>query len=139
MLIRRAIDPRRANYEKFAGTYDTVVNGALTVLVAIHLIVLGKALGLPIPLERTTPVLVGICWMLGAMVLPVIENIVTHPDYRRTGLARQVLQAVVNECRKRSCYKIMLMSSVERSDAHALYEATGFDSTAKRAFVLRTL
>jgi uncharacterized membrane protein len=70
MRFLPGIDPRRANYEKFAGTYDTVVNGALTLLVAIHIIVLGNALGWPIPLERTTPVLVGILLIVIGNVLP---------------------------------------------------------------------
>ena len=64
------IDPRRANYEKFSGTYDIVISAVVTLLVALHLLVLGYALGLPIPLTRVIPAMVGILLMVIGNVLP---------------------------------------------------------------------
>ena len=54
-LVMRAlpyIDPRRENYAKFQSTYDLVVNAAVTLLVVLHLALIGSALGYPIPRER---------------------------------------------------------------------------------------
>src|SRR2546422_11460230 len=37
MRLLPRIDPRRANYQRFQDTYDTVVNVVLTVLIVVHL------------------------------------------------------------------------------------------------------
>jgi uncharacterized membrane protein len=55
-----AIDPRRANYAKMQSTYDLVVNLVLTVVAAIHLIVLAATLGIGAPLPRLIPVITGL-------------------------------------------------------------------------------
>lgn len=73
----------------------------------------------------------------GARPYAVVENVVTHTMFRRQGLAKLTLGALVDECRSHGCYKIMLMSSLERSAGHALYESLGFDGKAKKAFILR--
>ena len=72
-LVLRAlprIDPRRENYARFQGTYDLIVNGVVTLLVVIHLLVLGNALGLPVPLARALPMLVGVMLIVLGNVLP---------------------------------------------------------------------
>lgn len=74
----------------------------------------------------------------GCRPFAVIENVVTHPEYRRRGYARRCLELLRDSCIDRGCYKLMLLSSLERSGAHALYEAVGFDSQAKQAFVFRS-
>jgi GNAT superfamily N-acetyltransferase len=72
----------------------------------------------------------------GARPYAVIENVVTAPDQRRSGLATAVLQDTIERCRARDCYKIMLASAVQREEAHGLYERNGFDRNAKQAFLL---
>lgn len=66
----------------------------------------------------------------------LIENVVTHPDYRRQGHGRRIMEQTVFVCRERNCYKIMLMSDILREEAHAFYRSLGFESDAKMAFVL---
>ena len=73
----------------------------------------------------------------GARPYALVENVVTDREYRRRGLARRTLQALMDECWVRGCYKIMLMSNTRRTEAHAFYEALGFDAGAKKAFVAR--
>jgi uncharacterized membrane protein len=65
-----AIDPRRANYAKFRPTYDLVVNGILTMLLVMHVAMLGFALGWPISMERFTPFMVGALLILLGNVMP---------------------------------------------------------------------
>jgi GNAT superfamily N-acetyltransferase len=67
----------------------------------------------------------------------VIENVVTDATWRRKGVGRELLSAMVARCWQSDCYKIMLMSGAGRADAHDFYEAIGFDRTAKQAFVIR--
>ncbi|HMI93947.1 MAG TPA: GNAT family N-acetyltransferase [Polyangiales bacterium] len=67
----------------------------------------------------------------------VIENVITAADYRRKGLGREVLEALIVRCWQRDCYKIMLMSGSVRGEAHSFYEAIGFDRLAKQAFTIR--
>lgn len=71
----------------------------------------------------------------GARPYGVIENVVTHADVRRKGLAHTVVAAALDRCWARNCYKAMLLSGTGRDAAHALYEGLGFDATAKQAFV----
>ncbi len=73
----------------------------------------------------------------GARPFAVIENVVTDPDYRRRGFAAAVMSHLVEVCRTRNCYKVMLLSARGRSEAHEFYSRLGFDGDSKRAFVRR--
>ncbi len=64
------IDPRRANYAKFQGTYDLMVNAVVTLLVAVHVAAVGSALGWPIRIDRVMPLVVGGMILLLGNVLP---------------------------------------------------------------------
>ncbi|HEX5408700.1 MAG TPA: SdpI family protein [Gemmatimonadaceae bacterium] len=65
------IDPRRANYAKFQGTYDLVINLAVTLLVVVHIATLGRALGWPLPdALRTSAAVVGVVTLILGNVLP---------------------------------------------------------------------
>jgi uncharacterized membrane protein len=65
-----AIDPFRANYEKFRPTYDLVVAGVATMITALHVAMLGVGLGWPISMERLTPLLAGGLFILIGNVMP---------------------------------------------------------------------
>jgi uncharacterized membrane protein len=64
------IDPRRENYTRFQSTYDFLINALVTMLVVFHVLVLGKALGWPLPLNRIMPALVGLLLIAIGNVLP---------------------------------------------------------------------
>lgn len=64
------IDPRRANYAKFTGTYDLVVASIVLTTVGIHLAVLGSAIGWPIPVGRVVPGLAGALLVVIGNALP---------------------------------------------------------------------
>jgi GNAT superfamily N-acetyltransferase len=72
----------------------------------------------------------------GARPYAVVENVVTDAGYRRQGIGSQVLRQLLEQCWARRCYKVMLMSRIERAQSHAFYEALGFDKKSKQAFVI---
>ncbi len=65
----------------------------------------------------------------------IIENVVTHEKYRRKGLASQCIEYACEYARLQNCYKIMLMSSSQNIDAHALYKKCSFNCSDKIGFV----
>lgn len=73
----------------------------------------------------------------GGRPFAVVENVVTHPSRRRLGLARAVISRVVELAQVRGCYKVMLLSSASRTEAHSFYKSLGFDGDSKCAFVRR--
>jgi len=67
----------------------------------------------------------------------VIENVITHPEHRREGAGKAVLKAAIAHARQRNCYKVMLMSGMERTEAHDFYHSLGFDGDRKKGFDMR--
>jgi GNAT superfamily N-acetyltransferase len=55
-----------------------------------------------------------------------VLNVYTEPAYRRRGLARRLMQIVVDECRDRGITMVTLHASEE---GRPLYEALGFSAT----------
>jgi uncharacterized membrane protein len=65
------IDPKRANYAKFQGAYDIVINATLTLLLAMHFMIIGSALGMPVlSFKRIMPIAVGAMFLVVGNVLP---------------------------------------------------------------------
>jgi GNAT superfamily N-acetyltransferase len=71
-----------------------------------------------------------------AMPYALIENVITHGDFRKQGLGRKVLQHAVDKAFENGCYKVMLMTG--RSDPGVLkfYESCGFQQN-KTGFQVR--
>ena len=66
-----------------------------------------------------------------------VENVVTDKAYRRLGLASRVLDMAITFAKEHHCYKVILQSGSDRTEAHLLYENKGFDGRSKKAFDLR--
>lgn len=64
------IDPRRENYAKMESTYEFVVSAVLTVMLAMHFVVLTAALGYQVPMRRVVPLLFGAFFIAFGNVLP---------------------------------------------------------------------
>jgi GNAT superfamily N-acetyltransferase len=62
----------------------------------------------------------------GARPFAVIEHIVINPKHRRNGIGRQLIEAAVKHADSAGCYKIMLMTGMNREENHRFYEACGF-------------
>lgn len=70
MRVLPRIDPRRDNYAKFQGSYDLVLNTAITFLVVLHVAVIAVALGARIPLARVMIASAGAMLVVLGNVLP---------------------------------------------------------------------
>jgi GNAT superfamily N-acetyltransferase len=66
-------------------------------------------------------------------VLAYVHSVYTEPDYRRLGLARRILAAMIAECRARGLPRLTLHASVQ---GRGLYEQLGFAPTNELRLVL---
>jgi GNAT superfamily N-acetyltransferase len=73
----------------------------------------------------------------GGRPFGVIEHVVTLPQFRGLGLARATLQRALDFAWSQDCCKVMLLSGMQREEAHALYESLGFRGDIERGFVIK--
>ncbi|MDN7025770.1 GNAT family N-acetyltransferase [Methanoculleus sp. FWC-SCC1] len=66
----------------------------------------------------------------------VIENVITHPGYRRKGYGTAVLHEAVRLARERRCYKVMLATGAKDEATLRFYENAGFSRGVKTDFVV---
>lgn len=64
------LDPRRANYAKFADTYDLVIDSLVVLFAVMQVALVGTALGWPVSMERVVPALVGLEFVILGNALP---------------------------------------------------------------------
>ena len=67
----------------------------------------------------------------------LIENVITHPDYRRRGYGHAILAAAKEIAVGENCYKIMLMTGSKEVGTLDFYKNAGYDSNEKTAFIQR--
>ena len=67
----------------------------------------------------------------------VIENVVVEKALRGTGLGKQIMARVLRAAWDAGCYKAMLLTGSRNPATHAFYEACGFSSDAKTAYLAR--
>ena len=65
----------------------------------------------------------------------LIENVVTHPDYRKRGLAAACLNHAIEIAKQNDCYKIMLLTGAKDDATLNFYRRAGFNSSDKTAFI----
>ena len=65
----------------------------------------------------------------------IVENVVTHKDYRNRGYATEILNYAKAMAKKENCYKIMLSTSSKLESTLKFYENAGYNSQDKTAFV----
>ena len=66
----------------------------------------------------------------------VVENVVTHGDFRGRGYGKAILQAALDFAWSLHCYKVMLMTGRLNESTFSFYEAVGFKRDKKQAFVM---
>ena len=66
----------------------------------------------------------------------LIENVVSHANYRRKGYATSLLHAAVDDAWSAGCYKVMLLSGRKDAETLRFYERAGFDPHIKQGFVV---
>lgn len=67
----------------------------------------------------------------------LIENVVTHPDYRERGYGTAVLKRATEIANENNCYKVMLMTSHKDEETLNFYRNAGFNDQEKTAFIVR--
>lgn len=67
----------------------------------------------------------------------LIENVVTHADFRGHGYARAVLHDALSFAWARGCYKVMLMTGRKDEATLRFYESAGFSRDGKQAFIAK--
>jgi GNAT superfamily N-acetyltransferase len=73
----------------------------------------------------------------GGRPFGVIEHVVTLSTHRRLGYGRRVLEYALQQAWLHGCYKVMLLSGAQRTDAHRLYESVGFVRDLEYGFVAK--
>lgn len=67
----------------------------------------------------------------------IIENVVTHPDYRNKGYGTAVLRKAIQIAQENNCYKVVLTTSRKDENTLRFYRNAGFDMGEKTAFIVR--
>ena len=67
----------------------------------------------------------------------VIENVVTHADFRRRGYGQAILRHALASAWDNDCYKVMLMTGRLNEQTFRFYESVGFDRHSKQAFIAK--
>lgn len=65
----------------------------------------------------------------------LIENVVTHADYRGRGYATECLNHARELAKAAGCYKMMLLTGSKQAATHRFYESAGYKSGDKTAFI----
>ncbi|NLM09210.1 MAG: GNAT family N-acetyltransferase [Clostridiaceae bacterium] len=65
----------------------------------------------------------------------LIENVVTHRDYRGKGYAKALMHKAADIAKNKGCYKIMLLTGAKDENTLKFYEKCGFNSRDKTAFI----
>ena len=73
----------------------------------------------------------------GCKPYALIENVVTHGEYRQRGLGKKLLAHALELAWEEGCYKVMLMTGRKDEATLGFYQAAGFDPNDKQAFVAR--
>ncbi|MDD4796388.1 MAG: GNAT family N-acetyltransferase [Eubacteriales bacterium] len=97
-------------------------------------ILLGCADGLPI---ATLTVVLVPNLTHGGRPYALIENVVTHADFRRRGYGTALLREACAWAARQNCYKVMLMTGRHDQATLRFYQNAGFDPAGKHAFVLK--
>jgi GNAT superfamily N-acetyltransferase len=72
----------------------------------------------------------------GCAPFALIENVVTHADWRGKGIGRALLQSATDTAFASGSFKVMLLSGAANKDAHRFYKDLGF-ATTKTGFEMR--
>jgi len=65
----------------------------------------------------------------------LVENVVTHPDHRKHGLASACLERAKQIAVGEGCYKMMLLTGSKEESTLRFYEAAGYNRKDKTAFI----
>ena len=67
----------------------------------------------------------------------LIENVVTHPDYRNRGIGKEMLQYALHLAWDQNAYKVMLLTGRNDEKVFRFYESAGFKRGIKTGFIAK--
>ncbi|RAK18191.1 hypothetical protein B0I26_1118 [Anoxybacillus vitaminiphilus] len=70
MALLPKIDPKKANYEKFKGSYNLLINA----FIAFHIITLAYNLGFPVDVDRFVPIGIGVLLIVLGNYMPKFKH-----------------------------------------------------------------
>lgn len=76
--------------------------------------------------------------MRGGSPHALLENVVTHPDYRRQGHGKAVVKAALDAAWGEGAHHVMLMSGRAEPGVRLFYESCGFELGVKSGYVVRS-
>ena len=65
----------------------------------------------------------------------MIDNIIVHHDYRRNGVARNLLLDAQKFAKKKNCYKILIVSNRKFTGAQKFYLKQGFENKSSKVYI----
>ena len=71
----------------------------------------------------------------GARPYGLIENMVTHQEYRGRGFGTRLLRHALQVAWDRDCYKVMLLTGRKDEKVFRFYEGAGFQRGIKTGFI----
>ena len=92
---------------------------------ALTLLLQDKNLGVVALDEQGTPI--GYGGLLTVLDEGQITNIAVHPDHRKKGIGKAILEELINESRKRDIRELSLEVRQSNLPAKALYQSHGFE------------
>lgn len=66
-----------------------------------------------------------------------LDNVATHPEFRRQGHGRAVIEAALAEAWARDCFHVLLQSGRKDPGVHRFYETCGFEPVRRIGYVAR--
>jgi predicted N-acetyltransferase YhbS len=73
--------------------------------------------------------------MFQSQPFAVVENIIVDSSSRNTGIGGVLMGEIESFCLNAECSKIMLLSSIDRIQAHRFFEREGYSASFKHGFV----
>jgi GNAT superfamily N-acetyltransferase len=67
----------------------------------------------------------------------LIENVVTHKDYRKRGYGTSILHKAVETAKENNCYKVVLLTGRKEESVLRFYERAGFEKGIKTGFIMK--
>jgi len=67
----------------------------------------------------------------------LVENVVTHADFRKNGYARVLMNRAKEVAKSSDCYKLMLFTGAKDEKILKFYERCGYDSQGKTGFLMQ--
>ena len=67
----------------------------------------------------------------------LIENVVTHKEYRKRGYGTAILHKAVEVAKENTCYKVVLLTGRKEESVLRFYERVGFEKGINTGFIIR--